>query len=333
MNDFSHLLVDKVDIGIIVINKNFEICLWNKWLEKYTNIFECDVVGQSLFVMNPIFQKPYYKNIFENAFKHGQSMFCSGAIHSIFIHKFGDENGETTKQNMKVEPLEINNETYVILQINDTSNQHRQVQMLKTEISERKKIGKKLLKLNEELQDINKFLQQLSMFDGLTGISNRRKFDEYCQSEWNRMKRSKSPLSIIMLDIDHFKEYNDTYGHLDGDDALKCVVNVLSDSLKRSTDLIARYGGEEFIVILPETQYEGALFVGEQLRANVENHQIPHKTSLINDVITISVGVVTIDPADQKNQTITLAEFLEEADKMLYESKKNGRNCVTGRFL
>lgn len=167
-------------------------------------------------------------------------------------------------------------------------------------------------------------LKKQSDIDGLTQIANRKYFDEIFHREWLRCRRTKTALSLIMCDIDHFKLYNDTYGHQVGDSCLKQVVQALNSVVSRPTDLVARYGGEEFVVILPETSSKGALVVAEFLKAAVEKLQIPHKASKTADYVTISLGVATMG-----SQVISEKELIERADKALYASKDNGRNTLS----
>ncbi len=178
------------------------------------------------------------------------------------------------------------------------------------------------------LEESNQMLQRLSMLDGLTEIPNRRYFDIKLSEEWNNSKRMGIPLSIILLDIDYFKKYNDEYGHLEGDDCLRKVANLLTTTLKRPRDFVARYGGEEFVVILPETDPDGAMTVAEHLRSNIRAENIPHIKSKIDDNVTVSLGCSTM-VATEVN---TPEELMEMADKALYKSKQSGRNRVT-RFL
>ena len=181
-----------------------------------------------------------------------------------------------------------------------------------------------LVKSQRELAEANAILQKLSSLDGLTGISNRRRFDEALKAEWQRAMRHSTSLSLIMLDIDFFKLYNDSYGHQGGDDCLVQVARILDETAHRETDLVARYGGEEFAAILPETGSNGAHEVAEAMRANIENANIPHKSSKVADNVTISVGVASWVPArDSKPEDI-----IELADKALYKAKEGGRNQV-----
>ena len=184
---------------------------------------------------------------------------------------------------------------------------------------------KELESLKNELEHKNHALEQLTMEDGLTSLGNRRCLDLTLDSEWQRGLRYNQPLSLIMIDIDHFKLYNDTYGHQEGDICLKRVANSLVSSLKRQCDVVARYGGEEFIAVLPDTDSDGALQVAEIMRSSVDELKITHSSSLTLENVTVSLGVSTVVPT-----TLSLPEFLVKAvDKALYESKKNGRNRVT----
>lgn len=175
------------------------------------------------------------------------------------------------------------------------------------------------------LEESNQILHRLSMLDGLTEIPNRRYFDTKLAEEWDYSKRTGIPFSIILLDIDYFKKYNDEYGHLEGDDCLRRVASLLNNTLKRPRDFVARYGGEEFIVILPETDADGAMIVAEHLRSNIRAENIPHINSKIDRYVTVSLGCATIIPTDMD----TPEEVVEMADKALYKSKQTGRNRVT----
>lgn len=196
---------------------------------------------------------------------------------------------------------------------------------LKHETARRKARETELLEVTRQLQAANERLQNLSLLDGLTGIANRRHFDQELLKESRRAKREKTPLSLIMLDIDYFKAFNDTYGHLKGDDCLKTVASTLKKTLKRPGDLPARYGGEEFAVVLPNTDDVGAAIIAEELRASIERAGIAHINSLCADYVTVSLGVVTrFSEQDETPDDLILA-----ADRALYRSKHEGRNRVS----
>lgn len=167
-------------------------------------------------------------------------------------------------------------------------------------------------------------LEKMSHIDGLTHIANRRNFDETLEKESRRMLREEEPLSIIMMDIDFFKPFNDNYGHGVGDDALIKVANAMSDVIRRPGDLLARYGGEEFAVVLPSTSREGALIVADFLRQAIADIKIPHAFSKVADHVTLSLGVAS----RQFGDTTCAKDLLKQADEALYRAKDAGRNQV-----
>jgi diguanylate cyclase (GGDEF)-like protein len=164
----------------------------------------------------------------------------------------------------------------------------------------------------------------LANHDALTGLANRRMFDSALEVEWANAVNTRAPLSLIMLDIDYFKQYNDHYGHIRGDECLKQVAQLLSQSATRSRDFFARYGGEEFVLILPECDEKAALQVAQRCRALINEAAIPHAKSQISEHVTISLGVATIVPSPM-DQRIA---FLEQADRRLYRAKQLGRDCI-----
>ncbi|MCF8105320.1 MAG: GGDEF domain-containing protein, partial [Desulfohalobiaceae bacterium] len=169
-------------------------------------------------------------------------------------------------------------------------------------------------------------LQRLSFQDGLTGVANRRLFEQTLDREWRRMTRNQSPLSLIMLDIDHFKAYNDTYGHQQGDWCLQQVAQQLKKSVKRPGDLAARYGGEEFAVILPHTGASGAMRLAEKIKDGVQQLDVPHEASPVAAHVTVSLGVAWRIPDD----SAAPEDLVAAADSALYQAKAEGRNRVCG---
>ena len=184
---------------------------------------------------------------------------------------------------------------------------------------------KELAVAYHELEVVKNELESLSHQDGLTGIANRRYFDTVLEREWNAAHREKKCLSLILFDIDYFKKYNDTYGHLAGDDCLCQVASAALKVIKRPRDTLARYGGEEFAVILPDTDALGAEFCAEQIRYAIQNLNISHSSSQINPYVTASLGISTIRP---HMQISTSQQLIKEADLALYQSKREGRNMV-----
>jgi diguanylate cyclase (GGDEF)-like protein len=176
-----------------------------------------------------------------------------------------------------------------------------------------------------ELQQANQNLQLLANLDSLTKLSNRRGFDNYIQKEWDRMQRIKAPLSLIMCDVDFFKNYNDRYLHPNGDKCLIRVAMAMRNTVRRSGDLVARYGGEEFAIVLPNTDALGAVSVAENVRSAIKNLQIMHEASAVCAYVTISVGVSTIIPTNEND----FQALIHAADRALYQAKSQGRDRVT----
>jgi diguanylate cyclase (GGDEF)-like protein/PAS domain S-box-containing protein len=185
------------------------------------------------------------------------------------------------------------------------------------DISERKRIEEQLAALRRELEE-------LSFRDGLTGVANRRRFDSVIETEWNNACRAKQPISLLMLDIDCFKQYNDHYGHLEGDQCLKRVAKLLTLAASRPRDFTARFGGEEFILLLPDTNESGAFKIASRCRDLIAGEHIPHEGSDVSKYLTTSIGLCTAIP-DCGDEVRT---FIEMADRRMYQAKQRGRNTI-----
>jgi diguanylate cyclase (GGDEF)-like protein len=190
----------------------------------------------------------------------------------------------------------------------------------------------KLLAVIETLRDMSvqkkaqAELERLATYDGLTGIVNRRGFDARLQSEWSRASREHTPLSLLMIDVDHFKRYNDTYGHQMGDECLKKIAKSLSRAAFRPSDLIARYGGEEFAIVLPAIDEEGARVVAARIRDVVATLGITHSGGE-GGIVTVSIGVSSLSPDDKMKPE----ELIALADRALYQAKRIGRDCIVSQ--
>lgn len=186
----------------------------------------------------------------------------------------------------------------------------------------------RVAKRTEELEQANVELERIAQIDGLTGISNRRHFDEVLANEWKRMKREAKPLSLILLDVDYFKLYNDAYGHQQGDQCLQIVAEEIMRQAKRPSDFIARYGGEEFAILLSGTDTYGAAEVAERIRGGIAALALEHKHSEVSSYVTASLGLATVvSPEGSSADTL-----IKQADMALYKAKRNGRNCVLNNF-
>ncbi|HEY9621339.1 MAG TPA: PleD family two-component system response regulator [Crinalium sp.] len=184
--------------------------------------------------------------------------------------------------------------------------------------------------LKEQLEIANQKLERLASLDGLTQIANRRCFDECLQYEWQRLAREQLPLALLLCDVDFFKEYNDRYGHLAGDECLKHIAKIMQHSVKRPADLVARFGGEEFAVVLPNTSVQGAIHVVEEIQDQLKEKAIAHRGSPISSVVTLSIGLAGTIPLPQNSPV----ELIERADQALYQAKLQGKNqyCTYGEF-
>ncbi|HEY8091583.1 MAG TPA: diguanylate cyclase [Polyangiaceae bacterium] len=185
------------------------------------------------------------------------------------------------------------------------------------DISERKRTEEKVARLQRELED-------LSFKDGLTGVANRRRFDTLLDSEWKSAQRGRTPLSLLLIDIDFFKQYNDHYGHVRGDECLKRVAAALAAGATRPRDVVARYGGEEFAILLPETDAGGAIHVADACRTALLADQIPHAASSVGNIVSVSMGCGTVVPGAEDVAT----GFVEQVDGGLYGAKQGGRNRI-----
>jgi two-component system cell cycle response regulator len=190
------------------------------------------------------------------------------------------------------------------------------------DITERENAQKDLLKANDKLEI-------LARIDGLTNVSNRRHFDELLHQEWGRLKREKGELALLLCDVDYFKDYNDTYGHLDGDQCLKDIARTIDATLRRPSDTAARYGGDEFVIILPNTTLDGALHLAEDIRDRICRLFIKHEKTPVADHVTVTIGASSGFPNDELPED----KFIWQADKALYEAKLKGRNCCVGKTL
>lgn len=193
----------------------------------------------------------------------------------------------------------------------------RQNALLQQEVCDR-------LAAETALQAANQELQRLAHLDGLTQVANRRCFDDYLAQEWRRLAREQLPLSLILCDVDFFKQYNDTYGHQVGDTCLCQIANAIRSAINRPADLVARYGGEEFVVILPNTPLSGAVQVGQKIRSQVAQLQIAHTGSQISQFVTLSFGIASIIPLPDGDVT----QLITMTDRALYQAKLAGRDRI-----
>ncbi|WP_435628585.1 GGDEF domain-containing protein [Candidatus Ferrigenium straubiae] len=299
---------DSIKSGLILVDSEGKILLWNDWVALHSGIPAEFALNRFLESLFPDGLSASFKAALKNVLQRKLPIILSNALHRsplplyplpVTQHKQG-----RIQQSIVITPIVTSKEKYLcLIQIADATLSVKRERVLKSHTE----------RLSKE-----------AITDALTGAYNRRFFDERFAAEFGRALRQNVPLSLIMLDVDYFKPYNDKYGHPAGDRVLISVVQALKSQLNRPTDVVARYGGEEFAIILPDSGPEGGQIVAEKLRLAVSELNIPHDESAIADHITISVGITTYQPDTICNATC----FLETADTALYSAKHSGRNCV-----
>lgn len=297
-----------VNLGLILIDAEGRVVLWNDWMVRHSGIAAAFALDKSLESLFPGGLAGTFKTAIKNALSRKLPIVLSNALHrsplplySLSIRSHGQDR---MQQSITINPVSPGEgEPLCLIQVTDASISINRERVLRAH-SER--------------------LTLEATTDGLTGAGNRRFFDESLRAEFGRAQRQNSALSLVMMDVDFFKRYNDLYGHPAGDKVLIAVANALNSALLRPADTISRYGGEEFVVILPDSGLEGSLIVAERLRAAISELNIPHGDSKIADHVTMSIGVATYLPGSACDE----AGLLEAADMALYNAKHSARNCV-----
>ncbi len=295
-------LLDHLEIGIMVLNHDQKILLWNRWMERHSGLPAASVLGKMPGQFFPELAGSRLEGAIGCALEHRLASLLSPGLNAPVLRLYHRPEHRHTDQRLPqlthVIPIP-GTPKRCLVQIQDVTASTRRETLLRTQSAR---------------------LRDSTYRDALTGVGNRRKFNETIAAEFRRAIRNKSPLGLLMIDIDHFKRYNDTHGHPAGDACIKKVSNALMETLRDSGDLVARYGGEEFAVILPETTLEAARLVGERLRAQVESctQQDPLGQ------VTVSVGVASLQP----HIGTDLSQLIAAADSALYCAKSLGRNRV-----
>lgn len=308
IEEFHWLLdiVQSIDVGIVVLDRQYRIEVWNSFMENHSGLAANAVSRHNLFGLFPEIEEDWFTRKVETAVMLGTRAFTIWEQRpNLFRFKsyqpitgLADE----MYQNVTILPLrspssEVGHVCLIVYDVTNVAVNKRQ------------------------LEAANNQLQELALRDGLTGLLNRRHWEQCLEREFVRHLRYGSPVSLVMFDIDHFKAVNDTYGHQLGDEVIREVARVTLQ-LARETDYAGRYGGEEFVVLLPDTSLDGAAQFAERLRQGIEKLRFAHTDNALS--FTVSLGVACIEP-DLVNYT----DLIERADKALYRSKEAGRNRTT----
>ncbi len=297
-----------IDLGAVVLDNERRVVLWNRWMAQRSGRSPAAVLGREFFSVFPELKGKRLDSAVLQALRDNFPAVLSQTLHKAPIPLYADRaaraSGVRIQQAVAVTPLEVAGAArHCLIQVSDVSAAVQREQLLRDQALE---------------------LRSQTFSDGLTGIANRRHFDLAMEKELRRAKRTGIALSMLMIDIDFFKAYNDHYGHQQGDDTLIKVAGALAGALQRPLDLIARYGGEEFAVILPDMDSAGATRVAEVMRQKIAQLAIPHAAASGAPYVTISVGVATQAPL----QPVEVTGLIGAADRALYMAKRSGRDRV-----
>ncbi|WP_278405451.1 sensor domain-containing diguanylate cyclase [Pseudoalteromonas ruthenica] len=304
-----HWLMDMfntVDVGLVVLDRKYRVCIWNGFMENHSGLLPSAVKDKDLFDLFPSIDEKWFRTKTESVFVLKNRSFTIWE-QKPYIFRFKNYRPITGKANHMYQ-----NATFIPL--TSTTGDVTHVCIIIYDVTDEA--------VNKiELEEANRMLEQISRTDGLTQLPNRSFWEESLQKEFKRVSRSQGHDSLLMLDIDHFKNINDSHGHAAGDEALRHIANIISNTLRES-DMAGRYGGEEFAITLYDTDAEGAKVFAERLRAQVESSHVIVDEEVIK--MTISVGIAQYDSAFEQHE-----QWVAAADKALYKSKQEGRNRIS----
>ncbi|WP_395006713.1 diguanylate cyclase domain-containing protein [Undibacterium sp.] len=303
---YADQILDSINLGLIVVDAEERILIWNTWLEKHTGVNFEQAQHQKIGDVFSSAPSPAFLAALRSTIAYGLPAVLSNALHRSPLPLFAlDENladPVAIHQSITITPLTLNEgQRCCLIQVSDSSTSIRREKMLRSH---------------------SEVLKKDATTDGLTGLYNRRFFDEHYKISLGQSIRQKHPLSIFMVDIDYFKQYNDFYGHPAGDKILIQVAAALKSQISRSSDMLARYGGEEFVLILPNMPEDQAMLFAEKLITAINQLALAHQKSKCEKHVSISIGVSTYDPVKHREASA----LIDAADTALYKAKQQGRN-------
>ena len=321
-------LLDHVPSGHFILRHDYVVLYWNRSLEQWTGIHREQIVGTCIFDHYPHLAAPKYASRIEGIFNGGPPAVFSSQLHRHIIPAALPGGKMRFQYTVVTSITDRAGGSYAMFAIQDVTslteaieNHRLALTQAMLEMEERRKAEAELVKNAAELQRLNRILKERSVRDGLTRLYNHRHFYKVLRRDFMLSVRNESDLCCLLLDIDHFKKVNDTYGHPCGDAILKDIANLIRRSL-RKTDVAARYGGEEFVILLPQTNVNGASRLAEHIRALIESNLFHFGLSTIR--LTVSIGIATrLSHRPEKPQ-----ELLATADRALYRAKDGGRNRI-----
>lgn len=300
-------VVGAAKIGLVLIDKHKDVLLWNDWMAETSGITGAEAQGKSLPAL--FGQVPERLDAaLDAALNYGMASILSHAINGspLPLYPEGQRDKPPLHQQIELRSLRLpDGSRGCLIQIQDVSSDVQRADLL---------------------QERNRQLSRFSYIDTLTNLPNRRRFDEHLDAIFRMARRNQRAVSIAMIDVDCFKQFNDSLGHLEGDQCLQFIASHLRSVLTRGGDLMARYGGEEFSAVMAETSLDGAARIANEIRANIENACYQHPNSVVGPYVTVSIGVATLIPQPGEVQE----DLIKLADQALYEAKRSGRNRVFG---
>lgn len=302
---WKHDLLGSIEVGIVVLDREYKVQVWNQFMENHSNVVPSQIRGKTLFEFFPEIDEAWFRVKTDPVYRLKSPAFIIWEQRP-YLFRFGPirpitSSSEYMFQNITLFPLA------------SLSGEVEQLCIVVYDVTDEAVSRQSAAALNDKLEKI-------SRVDGLTGLFNRRYWEEQFSQEFKRSKRNDMPASVVMLDIDHFKKVNDTFGHLCGDQVIKALAKVIKKSI-RETDVAGRYGGEEFAIILPDTVASNARMVAERIRRLSEAFILNYEGQEIK--FTVSLGIAEFDSSFKDHMA-----WLDSADQALYKAKEGGRNKV-----
>ena len=300
----------QLQVGVLVLNAESKVVFVNEWFVSRSGIPAADWVGRELTAVFPDLLSSYFSTRLQLCHKTGFPAMLSHSLHApplpLYMPHLVGHPPAVLSQTVHIIPLgrkadRHSGERFTLVQVTDVTPTVRRESLLKTRVDE---------------------MHLIARLDALTGIGNRREFDECLESEVKAAIRARSPLGVLLIDVDHFKLYNDHYGHPAGDRCLRDIAALLRRVIRRPRDRLARYGGEEMVVLLPGTPLDGVVALGRTIVDSIRALALPHQASLVSPVVTVSVGAASVVPTQADDGAL----LVKKADEALYAAKDLGRN-------